>query len=47
VEYRLCRDKQFNAAVLDLILETLEPDKKMADDRMAASRANREAICKK
>jgi ArsR family transcriptional regulator, arsenate/arsenite/antimonite-responsive transcriptional repressor len=47
IEYRLCRDKKLNDAVLDLILETLEPDKKMTDDRMAALKANRETICKK
>lgn len=47
VEYRLCRDKQFNADILDLILETLKPDKKMTDDRIAASQTNRELICRK
>ena len=47
VEYRLRRDKKFNAALLDLILETLIPDKIMAGDRMAASQAKREVICKR
>jgi len=47
VEYRLCRDKKFIATVLDLILETLEADEKMAKDKIAASQANREAICKR
>ena len=47
VEYHLNRENRFNADILDLILETLESDPEMTDERKAALQASREAICKK
>ena len=47
VEYRLCSEKTFVFQILGIILETLESDKRMAQERKAASRADRVVICKK
>jgi len=47
VEYRLSRDKKFNTAVLDLVLEAVKADEKMEEERKKALQASREVICKK
>jgi ArsR family transcriptional regulator len=47
VEYHLCRDEQFNSGILDLVLDALESDREMEEEREMALQANREAICKK
>ena len=47
VEYRLCRDEQFNSGILDLVLEALKSDREMEEERETALQANREVICKK
>ena len=47
VEYRLCRDYRFHSLLLDLILEELQSDRKMVEERKKAAQADRSVICKK
>ena len=47
VVYHLNKENRFNSDILDLILENLESDPTIEDEKKAALLANRNVICKK
>jgi ArsR family transcriptional regulator len=47
VEYRLCRDYRFHSLLLDMLIEELEADRTMAEERKKAAQSDRNVICKK